>query len=1093
MKHSNNNLRMALLALLLPLTFCAMAQTRFWAGGIQYQINSNYDSNYNTVKVISASGGSYSGFITIPSIASVVVTNNYGESYTKHYVVTEVGENAFRDCTGLTGIVLPNSITKISKNAFYGCSGLTNVTIPSGVNTIGMSAFGNCTGLTSIILPNSVMTMDANTFYGCTSLASVTLSKSLTSLVGTFQGCTALTTVDIPANVKTLDGTFHGCNSLCNVTLPKSIHVIGANTFDGCTALTQISLPNTLEQIGDRAFAESGLRYLTLPVSVQSLGQDALYGCESLESIIVRAIEPPAMVNRESFSDRTYLSGTILFPEISCDAYLNTDWWNNFVNHTEIPGLENPYDFEVDGIYYLITGAGTVDVTYRSKDYNTYSGTVNIPATVTKYNTTYTVRAIGNSAFRDCPGLTGVNISGSVSVIGSHAFDGCTGLAHIDIPESVVEIGDSAFLACTGLTDLTIPVNVAAIGTDAFAGIPVQSLTWNARECWTNGGIATEGIANLNIGNAVTVLPERLAYHSQITAVTLPLSLTTIGKDAFLDCEGLSSLTVPENVSRIDANALSGTSIASLTWNARECWSNGCTADSASPYMPVTEVTIGDGVMVLPNGFVIRSGITSLTIPASVKFIGNQAFKCCRGLAEVVIPDAVITVGNEAFVGCNQVINVSIGKSVSSLGDDAFGGIFNMKTLTWNARWCESLGSMNYISTLEQVNLGNEVELIPEELGCGSSVTSVEIPASVTTIGRRAFADTHLSSLFIPRSVTAIGENAFNMCNPYLESIVVENGNPVYDSRRNCNALLLTARDSLLLTCMNTVIPEEVTDIPAEAFWGVDGLKNIVIPQGVTTIGLDAFYGCKGLTSIVIPAGVKLIGTGAFANCSGLESIQVDPGNTVYDSRGNCQAIIETATNTLLTGCKNTTIPKTVKIIANAAFRNCTDLTDIVIPDSVTTIKFNAFEYCSQLKNVTIGRSVTDIQSSAFGGCRNLETVTSLATTPPQLSWSAFLYYVYGYQYHTNAKLRVPEAAIEAYRAHQYWSRFDPIEGITGSGPGDMNGNGNLDINDVTSLIDLILSSDEALQDNPYADVNGDGKVDIRDVTDLIYMILNTE
>lgn len=1087
MKQIYHIMRAVMFMLLLPLALQMGAQTQTWYNGIHYEVTSD-----RTVRVIDSQNNGYSGVIEIPELITMDATNGYGEQFKAVYLVTAIGMNAFRDCTGLTAITLPGTVTTIGKNAFYGCIGLTRVTIPRGVSSIESSAFGYCTGLTDIVLPNSVMTMGDNVFYGCTSLANVTLSRSLTSLVNTFQGCTDLQSIDIPANVKVLDGTFHGCSSLSNVILPKSIRVIGANTFDGCVALTEIWLPNTLEQIGARAFAETALTRLELPNTFKSLGEDAFYGCTSLMDITVRSVEPPTMVNLETFSDRTYNNATLLFPSISIDEYETAEWWSHFRNYTNMPDLEAPYDFEVDGIYYLVTARATVDVVCKDMNYNSYSGTVNIPATVSNGPATFNVRAIGNSAFRNCPDLVAVNIPASVTMIGSHAFEGCSGLTRIDIPEAVTAIGDSAFYACTGLTSLTIPVNVSTIGSDALAAIPVQSFTWNARDCWTNGDMNTSGITQVDIGDEVQVLPDRFAYQSGITSVTLPSTLTTIGCEAFLGCGGLTALTVPEEVTSIGIDAFRSTGISSLTWNARNCWSNGCPLPVYYAYMPLRQVTIGNEVKVLPDGFAISAGISSLTIPSSVRYIGDMAFYFCRNLTELVIPDSVINIGDYAFWDCYNLRQVTIGRNVCSIGSGSFSGLTALGSLTWNARWCESMGSMNYESNdLTEVEIGDGVELIPNGFARYSEITSVDIPASVTTIGMYALSATHLTSLFIPHSVTTIRDYAFESCNRYLESIVVENGNPNYDSRNNCNALLLTGRDSLLVTCMNTVIPPEVTVIPDYAFGGVQGLRNIEIPAGVTKIGNRAFSGCNHLTNIVIPAAVKKIGYYAFAGCSALETMRVESGNTVYDSRGDCQAIVETETATLLAGCKNTVIPSSVKTIGDRAFGSCSGLTSIVIPDSVTTIKYNAFEYCSQLKDVTIGSMVQSIGSDAFYGCRNLETVTCLAMTPPQAYESSF--YIYwewvGHYSFTRATLRVPQAALEAYMADATWSKFEQIEAIPGSGPGDLNGDGALDISDITVLIDLVLRGSADLPS--YADVNGDGRVDISDIVALIDRVLN--
>ena len=175
-------------------------------------------------------------------------------------------------------------------------------------------------------------------------------------------------------------------------------------------------------------------------------------------------------------------------------------------------------------------------------------------------------------------------------------------------------------------------------------------------------------------------------------------------------------------------------------------------------------------------------------------------------------------------------------------------------------------------------------------------------------------------------------------------------------------------------------IPTSVITIDYDAFWGCSGLTSVEIPNSVTYIGNYALLGCSGLTSVVIPNSVTYIGIDAFCNCSGLESITVESGNTVYDSRDNCNALIETATNKLLCGCKNTIIPNSVSSISGDAFSRCSGLTSVEIPNSVTYIDSGAFLGCSGLTSVVIPNSVTYIGYSAFIRCDNLKIVFYNAT-----------------------------------------------------------------------------------------------------------------
>ena len=232
--------------------------------------------------------------------------------------------------------------------------------------------------------------------------------------------------------------------------------------------------------------------------------------------------------------------------------------------------------------------------------------------------------------------------------------------------------------------------------------------------------------------------------------------------------------------------------------------------------------------------------------------------------------------------------------------------------------------------------------------GCQSTF----IPSSVTSIDEFAFYGCRgLANIVIPSSVTSIGKSTFYNCSG-LTSVVVEEGNKFYDSRENCNAIIETKTNELLFGCQSTVIPDSVT-----------------------SIGEGAFSGCSGLTSVIIPYSVREIGEGAFYNCSGLTSIVVEEGNEFYDSRENCNAIIEIVSNKLLSGCKNTVIPSSVTDIGDDAFGGCSGLTNVVIPDSVTSIGEYTFGNCIGLTSIVIPSSVTEIDECAFEGCTNLKCI----------------------------------------------------------------------------------------------------------------------
>lgn len=267
---------------------------------------------------------------------------------------------------------------------------------------------------------------------------------------------------------------------------------------------------------------------------------------------------------------------------------------------------------------------------------------------------------------------------------------------------------------------------------------------------------------------------------------------------------------------------------------------------------------------------------------------------------------------------------------------------------------------------------------IPETVTCNYKTYSV------ISIGNYAFRGcSGLTSIEIPASVTKIGEYAFFGCpGTCLTSIVVAAGNPNYDSRENCNALIETSSNTLLRGCNTTVIPKGVTRIEYDAFYMCTGLTSIEIPNSVTSFGGQAFYGCSGLTSLV-----------------------VEPGNPIFDSRENCNAIIRTSDNLLIEGINTT-----------------------VIPNSVTSIAYHAFYGCSGLTSVEIPSSMTDIGDYAFYNCGGVTKVISRAIVPPTCRIYTWLGEEDGKCAVSTATLYVPAGTKDAYAAAEGWRYFSVIE-----------------------------------------------------------------
>jgi hypothetical protein len=423
------------------------------------------------------------------------------------------------------------------------------------------------------------------------------------------------------------------------------------------------------------------------------------------------------------------------------------------------------------------------------------------------------------------------------------------------------------------------------------------------------------------------------------------------------------------------------------------------------------------------------NGLQKVTLGDKLTKIPNRCFMGQTKLKTVTLGSSIIEIGDSAFYNCNTLNSVTVGFSTppiitsNTFSNRAYATLYvpagSKAAFMAKSYWNEFKNIVEIINFADanvkalcvaNWDTNGDGKLYPTEAAAvtdlgtvfkwNTNITSfneLKYFTGLTSISNYTFhACTNLLSVTIPENVTSIGNYAFY--NSYaLENIIVASNNTTFDSRDNCNAIIKTTTNELILGCKNTIIPNNVSKIGSYAFCNCSGLTSITIPNSVTSIGSSAFSGCNSLTSISIPSRVTTIGSSAFYSCSSLENIVVESNNTTYDSRDNCNAIIKTATNELIKGCKNTIIPNNVASIASNAFYRCLGLTSITIPNSVTSIGNSAFSGCSDLTSITVDIATPlTITSTTFTSCEN-------------------------------ATLYVPYGSKALYEAADYWKEFKEI------------------------------------------------------------------
>ena len=858
--------------------------------------------------------------------------------------VVSIESSAFVDCTGITSVIVPDSVTSIGEGAFAGCSSLESITIPF----VGAEA-----GKTS----KDTYQYPLGYIFGSTSYTGGT--EVTQSYYGSSTSRTTYSTYYIPSSLRSvtvtggniLYGAFYNCSTITSVTIPDSVKSIGNNAFSGCTGLTSVTIGNSVTSIGRYAFSGcTGLTSVTIPESLTNMQNSAFHDCTGLTSV--------------------YYTGDI------------AGWCGiTFGNWSSTP-LYYAGKLYIDG--QLVTDLVIPDSVTKIKDY-AFSGYTGL----TSVNMGNSVNIIGDSAFSGCTGLTSVTIGNSVTSIGDSAFSGCTRLTSVTIGNSVTSIGGTAFSYCTGLTSATIGNSVTSIGSSAFFGCTgLTSLTIGSsvtnigdyafRDCtglksvYYTGDITgwcairfeqVSSYDDVCSSNPLVYADEFYIGDRLVKDIVIPDSVTEIKDYAFDNFVGLTTVTIPGSVNTIGNYAFRNcTGLKAVYY----------TGDVAN-WCAIEFYTIDSNpLQYAGNLYIDGQLVADLVIPDSVTEIKDYAFYGCTGLTSVTIGNSVTSIGSSAFYDCYKLVEIYNKSSLSITAgsrDNGYVGYYakNVYTEESGSRFTDTADGYRFFHD------GTDVYLV----GYYGEETEITLPSSFVAydgstvntynIGDYAFyGNTSITSLTITDSVVGIGENAFCQTRS-LRNLVIEPGIEALPQGflYGCSSL-----ESITIPFVGAEAGKTSSDtyqypfgyiFGTSSYTGGTGVRQLYYGNSTSSTTYSRYYIPSSLRSVTVTGGNIL--AGAFYDCSMLTSV---------------------------------TLPETLTSIGVSAFSGCTGLTSVTIGNSVTSIGDSAFYNCTGLTSVTVGNAVTSIGRNAFDNCYKLVEVynkSSLNITAGDSSYGDVGYY----------------------------------------------------------------------------------------------------
>lgn len=856
---------------------------------------------------------------------------------------TYTSDGIFYNCYSLTSIAFPARLVKIGDNALYwgeAIAGRSNHNISvvtfapdCRLNEIGKSAFKNCK-IKEIELPASVAKLGSKPFEGC-SIARLVVPDSLasdgfTDLVAGISGLKSIECRSTCKNFTTVDGAlfskdgtelvFCPADKVAEVyTVPAEVRKIGDYSFKDNVGVKSVVFADADKdlEIGQYAFQNSSIESVTLPDRLVSIALYAFSGCASLKTVTFgdscklstigdRAFEKCASLTEISLPDLTTSIGAYAFAE--CSSLKNV----NFSENSQLINI---------GQNAFRSCAALVEFTAPKTLVN-----------LGKPSTTDTVLVTTSSyTFYNCKSLKKADLSScAVENIAMYTFESCDALETVLLPQELKGIGQYAFRNCFKLSEISLPEGLVTLNAQAFSG---------CGQYFEKTGLKT-GLKSITVPSTVTTIGKSV-FENCAALEEATVKSTSVGENMFLGCVSLKKVTIGAETESIKALAFSGCkSLAEVNMQSNVLAEIG---KGAFQNTAITEFTVPDTVDTLGAGTASATGakdgifygcsqLATVTIGINVETIPDCMFADCESLSSVVFKEngKVKMIGRMAFFNCRSLKEIVLPSTLTQLG-------YTGASYT---------SSTTYVSTFE---------------GC-ESLLSISLPEGVTKIGQGLFKNcTSLEKVtFAANTLGFIASNAFFGCSSLEEFVFPAN----VESNFTLGASAFSGCSSL----ESITLPDNVKTIPDNAFLDCVSLETVLMRSDAAgTVGASAFAGCVKLKNVTLSDGITQIKQKAFLNCAALEQITL-PQSLI--KLGNGSTTSNAGYGNVFENCvslKEITLPEGVSIIDVATFKNCESLAKVTVSGALTLIREDAFEGCGNVKFcVADGNVKTEIEDNAI-------------------------------------------------------------------------------------------------------------------------------